>query len=152
MTASDADVALIAQRVETFVRETVIPFENSASRDSHGPADALVFDLREKARDAGVLTPHILPNGQHLNQRQTAAVLKKTGLSPLWPVACNTMSPDEGNMFLLGRIATAAQKDHFLKPLIAGTARSAFLMTEPAAEEGAGSDPSMMKTTARSKY
>jgi acyl-CoA dehydrogenase len=148
MTPSDADVALLAQRVERFVRETVIPFENSPLRDAHGPTDALVSQLREKAREAGVLTPHILPNGQHLNQRQTAVVLKKTGLSPLGPVACNTMAPDEGNMFLLGRIATAEQKDHFLKPLIDGTGRSAFLMTEPAAEDGAGSDPSMMKTTA----
>jgi len=52
-------------------------------------------------------------------------------------------------MYLLGKIGTAAQRTHFLQPLIDGTARSAFLMTEPADDNGAGSDPSMMKTTAR---
>jgi acyl-CoA dehydrogenase len=59
------------------------------------------------------------------------------------------MAPDEGNMFLLGKVATEAQKARFLAPLISGRARSAFLMTEPAAENGAGSDPSMLSTTAR---
>jgi acyl-CoA dehydrogenase len=76
-------------------------------------------------------------------------VLKKSGLSPLGPLACNTAAPDEGNMFLLGRVATAAQQAHFLQPLIAGRTRSAFFMTEPAADGGAGSDPSMLQTTAR---
>lgn len=136
----------IATRVEAFVRETVIPYERDRRRTSHGPTDDLVMEMRAKARDAGVLTPHILPDGSHLGQRETAAVLIKSGLSPLGPLACNTMAPDEGNMFLLGRVGTAEQKERFLKPLIAGEARSAFFMTEPAADGGAGSDPSMMKT------
>jgi len=52
-------------------------------------------------------------------------------------------------MFLLGKVATPAQKARFLQPLVEGHMRSAFFMTEPAAEGGAGSDPSMMQTTAR---
>jgi len=56
------------------------------------------------------------------------------------------MAPDEGNMFLLGKVGNAGQKERFLKPLIAGSARSAFFMTEPAEDGGAGSDPSMLKT------
>jgi acyl-CoA dehydrogenase len=52
-------------------------------------------------------------------------------------------------MFLLGAVATPQQRDHFLAPMIAGESRSCFLMTEPASEGGAGSDPSMMRTTAR---
>jgi acyl-CoA dehydrogenase len=139
----------IAARVERFVRTVVIPYEKDTRRNSHGPLDALVDELREKARAAGVLTPHILPDGRHLSQRQTAMVLKKTGLSMLGPLACNTAAPDEGNMFLLGRVASAAQKTRFLDPLTAGRARSAFFMTEPAEDGGAGSDPSMMQTTAR---
>jgi acyl-CoA dehydrogenase len=138
----------IARRVEAFVRDVVIPYEQSPLRDAHGPTDELVTELRAKAKLAGVLTPHILADGSHLSQRETATVLKKSGLSLLGPIACNTMAPDEGNMYLLGKVATPAQKDHFLAPLVAGTARSAFLMTEPAADDGAGSDPSMMKTTA----
>src|SRR3546814_9405639 len=104
--------------------------------------------MRTKARAAGVLTPHILPDGSHLTQRETALVLKRSGLSMLGPVAVNTMAPDEGNMYLIGKIGSPAIKERFLAPLIAGEARSAFFMTEPATDGGAGSDPSMMKTTA----
>jgi len=138
----------IGERVERFVRDVVAPYERDPRLEDHGPAPSLVRELREKARAAGVMTPHILPNGSHLTQRGTAHVLKKSGLSPLGPVACNTGAPDEGNMFLLGKVATDAQRARFLDPLVSGEARSAFLMTEPAEENGAGSDPSMMKSTA----
>ncbi|MGE4409029.1 MAG: acyl-CoA dehydrogenase family protein [Sphingobium sp.] len=136
----------MADKVEAFVRETIIPYEKDPRCGFHGPSDDLVVEMREKARAAGVLTPHILPDGAHLTQRETATVLIRSGLSPLGPLACNTMAPDEGNMYLLGHVATAEQKDRFLKPLVEGRARSAFFMTEPADDEGAGSDPSMMKT------
>jgi acyl-CoA dehydrogenase len=95
------------------------------------------------------LTPHILLDGGHLTQRETAIVLQKTGLSPLGPLACNTAAPDEGNMYLLGKVGSAEIKARFLTPMVDGRARSAFFMTEPASEGGAGSDPSMMQTTCR---
>ena len=137
----------IADRVEAFVRKTVVPYEGDPRCGFHGPSDDLVIELREKARAAGVLTPHVLPDGSHLTQRETATVLIKSGLSPLGPLACNTMAPDEGNMYLLGKVGTAEQKAHFLQPLLEGRGRSAFFMTEPAVDGGAGSDPSMMQTT-----
>src|SRR3546814_363785 len=116
---------------------------------AHGPTEELVQELRAKARAAGLMTPHIVADGSHLSQRETAIVLKKSGLSPLGPVAVNTMAPDEGNMYLIGKIGTAEHKRRFLEQMVAGEARSAFFMTEPAEEGGAGSDPSMMKTTCR---
>lgn len=136
----------IADKVEAFIREWVIPYEHDARLGHHGPSEDLVNELRAKARDAGVLTPHILEDGSHLTQRETAIVLRRSGLSPLGPVAVNTMAPDEGNMFLLGKVGSAEQKARFLEPLVSGTARSAFFMTEPAEDGGAGSDPSMLKT------
>jgi acyl-CoA dehydrogenase len=140
----------IADRVERFVRHVVAPYERDPRRDHHDcPTDALVADLRALAREAGVVTPHILPGGRHLSQRETALVLRMTGLSPLGPLACNTAAPDEGNMYLLGKVGSDEIKRRFLNPLVAGTARSAFFMTEPAEDGGAGSDPSMMKTTCR---
>lgn len=139
----------IAAKVEAFVREVIIPYEKDPRFHvhGHGPPEELVTEMRGKARTAGVLTPHILPDGSHLTQRETATVLIRSGLSPLGPLACNTMAPDEGNMYLLSHVASAAQKERFLRPMVAGTARSAFFMTEPASEGGAGSDPSMMMTT-----
>ena len=139
----------IAERVERFVHEVVIPYEADHRRGTHGPSDELVREMREQARAHGVLTPHIRADGQHLSHRGTALVLRAAGLSILGPPAVNVAAPDEGNMFMLGRIATPEQQHRFLAPLVAGRARSAFLMTEPAADGGAGSDPSMMKTTAR---
>ena len=140
----------IADRVEAFVRETVIPYERDPRRDHHGaPTDELVVEMKDKARAAGVLSPHILADGEHLSQRETAVVLIRSGLSPLGPLACNTNAPDEGNMYLLGKVGGSDIQERFLKPLVEGRARSAFFMTEPADWGGAGSDPSMMKTTCR---
>ncbi|MFM7028320.1 MAG: acyl-CoA dehydrogenase family protein [Chakrabartia sp.] len=140
----------IGEKVEAFVRNVVIPYEADTRRDHHGaPLDALVYEMREKARQAGVLTPHIFPDGGHLTQLETAYVLQKSGLSPLGPLAVNTMAPDEGNMYLLGKVGSDEIKQRFLTPLVEGRARSAFFMTEPASEGGAGSDPSMMQTLCR---
>lgn len=140
----------MAAKVEAFVRETIVPYEQDRRRDHHGgPLDELVDEMREKARVGRVLTPHIRPDGSHLTQRETAVVLIRSGLSPLGPLACNTMAPDEGNMYLIGHVGSPEIKERFLKPLHEGRGRSAFFMTEPADWDGAGSDPSMMKTTCR---
>lgn len=139
----------IARKVETFVRNIIIPFETDPRCTAHGPSDEMVQEMRALAREAGVLTPHILPDGGHLTQRETALVLRKSGLSILGPLAVNTAAPDEGNMYLLGRVGSDEIKTRFLAPMVAGHARSAFFMTEPASDGGAGSDPSMMQTRCR---
>ncbi|MGK2741569.1 acyl-CoA dehydrogenase family protein [Tepidicaulis sp. LMO-SS28] len=150
MSAAEAGRAEeIAARVEDFVRNVVAPYEQDPRCTAHGPTEELVMELRAKARETGVMTPHILKDGSHLTQRETALVLRMTGLSPLGPVACNTGAPDEGNMYLLGKVGSPEIKERFLKQLVSGEARSAFFMTEPASEGGAGSDPSMMKTTCK---
>jgi acyl-CoA dehydrogenase len=137
----------IGSKVEAFVRNVITPYEQDPRCTAHGPSDELVDEMKALARSAGVLTPHILADGGHLTQVETAYVLQLSGLSPLGPLAVNTMAPDEGNMYLLGKVASAEQKKRFLYPLVKGEARSAFFMTEPANEGGAGSDPSMMQTT-----
>lgn len=150
MTGVSDRARAIGERVEAFVRDVVAPYESDPRRDHHGaPTDELIDELKEKARAAGVLTPHILADGDHLTQAETAHVLIRSGLSPLGPLACNTGAPDEGNMYLLGHVGSPDLKERFLKPMVEGRVRSAFFMTEPAEEGGAGSDPSMMKTTCR---
>jgi hypothetical protein len=66
------------------------PYEKDPRTGPHGPSDELVQELPREARKAGVLTPHILPDGSHLTQAETAKALIKSGLSPLGPLACNT--------------------------------------------------------------
>ncbi len=68
--------AEIAARVERFVRDVVVPYERDPRCGAHGPSEELVMEMRAKARAAGVLTPHILDDGSHLTQRETAVVLK----------------------------------------------------------------------------
>jgi acyl-CoA dehydrogenase len=138
----------LARRVETFLHEHVIPFEQDPRIGRHGPSDDLRVELQRKAAAQGLLAPHVgVEYGGHgLNHREIAIVFRAAGYSLLGPIALNLMAPDEGNMCLIEKIGSAAQKDEVLRPLAAGEIRTAFLMTEP--DGGAGSDPSMMKTTA----
>jgi acyl-CoA dehydrogenase len=146
---TEPTVTELAAKIEAFVRNVVAPYEKDPRRDHHGaPTDEVVTELKELARAAGLLTPHILPDGSHRSQRDTAQLLIASGLSPLGPLALNTNAPDEGNMYLLGHVGSDYIKERFLKTLVDGHGRSAFLMTEPAEWGGAGSDPSMMKSTA----
>ncbi|MGC6471876.1 MAG: acyl-CoA dehydrogenase family protein [Parvibaculales bacterium] len=137
-----------AERIEAFVREKIIPYETDPRCGDHGPSDELVQEMRRLARDEGLLTPHIEADGSHVTHRETALLLRKSGLSVLGPLAVNVMAPDEGNIYLLGKVASDEQKERFLAPMIAGEKRSAFFMTEPADKGGAGSDPSMLQTSA----
>ncbi len=139
----------LAARVEAFIRDVVIPYERDPRVEAHGPSDDLCRELQGRAREAGLLSPHVGEEfgGHGLNHREIATVFRAAGYSLLGPVSLNIMAPDEGNMALLEKVASKEQKERFLRPLAAGKTRSAFLMTEP--DGGAGSDPSMMKTTAR---
>ena len=83
MAEPSARAELIAARVEAFVRDVVVGYERDERLTAHGPTDALVRELRGLARDANVLTPHILADGGHLGHVETVAVLKAAGLSPL---------------------------------------------------------------------
>lgn len=138
----------LARRVDAFLHEHVIPFEQDPRIGKHGPSDALRLELQGKAAAQGLLAPHVgVEYGGHgLNHREIAIVFRAAGYSLLGPIALNLMAPDEGNMCLIEKIGSAAQKDEVLRPLAAGAIRTAFMMTEP--DGGAGSDPSMMKTTA----
>lgn len=139
----------LESRTQRFIRDVVIPYERDPRQTPHGPTPELVAELRAHARRAGLLAPQVAEEwgGYGLSYRETATVLRAAGYSLLGPIAMNCMAPDEGNMHLLERIATPAQKQRFLAPLAAGTVRSAFLMTEP--DGGAGSDPDMLATTAQ---
>lgn len=140
----------IGDAVERFVRERIVPLEPIAARDHHGcPTSEFAAELREMAGSEGLLTPHIRADGSHLSQVDTAYVLIRSGLSILGPLAFQVGAPDEGNMYLLGKVGSDAIKGRFLEPLVEGHATSAFFMTEPAEDGGAGSDPSMMQTTCR---
>ncbi len=140
------EATALAERTRTFVRDVVIPFE--AREGGRGLDDGLRAELQAEARSAGVFAPHVPSTygGHGLDIRGWTDVFEAAGYSPLGPAALNCAAPDEGNMRLLEEIATGEQKERYLRPLAEGRVRSCFAMTEP--PPGAGSDPSMLQTTA----
>ena len=136
-------------RTQRFINELVIPYERDPRQDAHGPSEELRSELVAHARATGLLTPHasVAHGGMGLSHVDKAIVFEEAGYSPLGPVAMNIHAPDEGNIHLLELVATPAQQQRWLLPLVQGHIRSCFCMTEPA--PGSGSDPSMLQTTAR---
>ena len=141
------EVRELQERTRRFVRDEVIPREEHDSGE-HGAEPTLRAELQDRARRAGLFAPHVAPEhgGLGLDTRAQAVVFEEAGYSLLGPHALNCAAPDEGNMHLLERVASPAQQERYLRPLAAGNVRSCFAMTEP--PPGAGSDPSMLQTTA----
>lgn len=138
----------LQQKVREFIQQEVIPLESDPRQDSHGPSEALRQELVSHARGWGLLTPHASQEmgGLGWSHLQKAVAFEEAGYSALGPIALNIHAPDEGNIHLLDAVANDAQKQRWLRKLVAGEIRSCFAMTEPA--PGAGSDPSMLQTTA----
>ena len=138
----------LQQNVREFIQQEVIPLESDPRQDSHGPSEALRQELVSRARRWGLLTPHASQKmgGLGWSHLQKAVAFEEAGYSALGPIALNIHAPDEGNIHLLDAVANDAQKERWLRKLVAGEIRSCFAMTEPA--PGAGSDPSMLQTTA----
>jgi acyl-CoA dehydrogenase len=143
-----AEVEDLAKRTTAFVRDVVIPAEREVGGVVHDGPHELRRSLQQQAREAGLLAPHVPTEwgGCGLDVRGQSVVFEEAGYSLLGPLALNCAAPDEGNMHLLERVAGEDQKQKYLRPLAAGEIRSCFAMTEPA--PGAGSDPSMLSTTA----
>ena len=138
----------LKETTEKFILEKVIPLEKDSRQDIHGPHDDLRTELNEEAKKVGLLSPSVGKEwgGLGLNMRDMSVIFEASGYSLLGPQAMNCSAPDEGNMHMLEVVANNEQKNTWLKPLAAAEIRSCFSMTEPS--PGAGSDPTMLKTTA----
>lgn len=143
-----AELSALRERVDEVVRRDIIPMEKDPRQDRYGPSDKLRLELVEKTRKAGLLSPHapIKWGGLGLNHIEMAVIFEAIGYSSLGPIAFNIQAPDEGNTNLFNKIGTEEQNERWLRPMVAGKLRTVFAMTEP--DNGAGSDPSLMKTQA----
>ena len=133
---SDRVVELKA-RLEAFMAEHIYPNERAYaaevdSGDRWQPTK-IMEELKARAREAG-LWNLFLPDsdrGPGLTNLEYAPLCEVMGRSPIASEAFNCSAPDTGNMELLERYATEAQKKAWLEPLLAGEIRSTFAMTEP---------------------
>ena len=136
-------------RMLAFMREKVLPAEADyhAYRAKAGPEDhsvpPVVEELKRQARERE-LWNLFLPAESGLTQLEYAPIAELSGWSlEIAPEAINCAAPDTGNMELLHLLGTPRQKQEWLEPLLAGTIRSAFAMTEP---EVASSDATNITT------
>ncbi|MDQ2734037.1 MAG: acyl-CoA dehydrogenase family protein [Pseudomonadota bacterium] len=138
----------LLEQTRRFVDDECIPREKSEHAHDVAALDATLTELRPIAQRMGVYAPQLPPEhgGLALSWRDRAAFLEEAGRSYLAPGAMNCAPPDQPNMINLLANGTAEQQRRYLVPLAAGEIRSCFAMTEPA--PGAGSDPSMLRTTA----
>ncbi len=144
------DIDATRQKVRAFVREHILPIEaDPSARDEHeNISETALHALRDKVRAAGLWAPQMPPfrGGLGLPVVGMAALYEEMNYSIFGPACFNACAPDDGNMMVLEKIATDAQKERWLQPIVDGKVRSAFAMTEPA--PGSGSDPTMMQTRA----
>ncbi len=120
-----------------FLNERILPAEAvyDAYRDGQGPDDhtlpPIVEELKAEARAKG-LWNLFLPDASGLSNVEYAQLAEISGWSmDIYPEAINCQAPDTGNMETLHLFATEEQKRQWLEPLLDGTIRSGFAMTEP---------------------
>lgn len=143
----------LRRRTRAFIAEHVLPLERDPANFSDHeniPAERLA-PVREKARAAGLWAPQSPKQfgGMALPVVAWAAIYEEAARSVFGPLALNCMAPDDGNMNVLARVGTPAQRERWLRPIVEGKARSSIVMTEPA--PGGGSDPGMIRTRAEKK-
>lgn len=142
------DLADLRTRVRAFVDENVIPAEKAILEEDKTKKRDTLNGLRAKAREAGLFVPHLPKEhgGLGLGIMGMCALFREMGRSPVGAACFNCDAPDQGNMDLLLKTASAQIREKWLGPLARGEITSGFAMTEPA--PGAGADPTNLRTKA----
>jgi acyl-CoA dehydrogenase len=150
----DAKTLDLRKQLLTFMQERVYPaeavfaeqVEAAAAKGQGWERVPVTTDLKAEARSRGLwnlfltgksatavgkLDSTLLPDPP-LTNLQYAPLAEITGWSPaLAPEALNCAAPDTGNMEVLAEFGSPEQQERWLRPLLEGTIRSAFCMTEP---------------------
>jgi alkylation response protein AidB-like acyl-CoA dehydrogenase len=148
-------------RVADFMQKHVYPAVDTYSEQMK-PADGnrwivvpVLEELKKKAKAEGIWNLFLAPSREHddgefkgagLTNLEYALCAEEMGKVQFGSEVFNCSAPDTGNMEVLHRYGTKAQKEKWLRPLMNGEIRSAFLMTEP---DVASSDATNIETEIR---
>ena len=143
----------LRQRLDAFMQRYLLPHNPAWHRSVQDGVYPPPFleDLKALARDEG-LWNLFLPGlkdgepGTRLSNLEYAPLAESMGRLPWAAEVFNCSAPDTGNIELLHRFASSAQRSQWLEPLLDGRIRSAFAMSEP---DVASSDPTNLQTTVR---
>ncbi len=147
-------------RVQAFMDAYVYPaipvYEEQMNEGSRWKVVPVLEELKAKAKAAGLWNMFMPPSAGHpqledtfvfegmqLTNLEYAPVAELLGRVSFASEVFNCSAPDTGNMEVLNRFGTIHQKERWLRPLMNGDLRSAFLMTEPAV---ASSDATNVET------
>src|SRR5262249_13888361 len=135
------------------VNTKILPLEaDRACYDAHGNIALPLLDrLRAEAQAQGLWCLQLKPEngGAGLSKVGMAVCYEEMNRSIFGPVVFNAAAADDGNMQLVEKLGTQAQRERGLQPIVQGRVRSAFAMSEP--HPGGGSDPSMIMTVAKKR-
>lgn len=150
------------ERVRRFMDERVRPATPTYQAQHHADrwkVPPVIEELKTSAKAEGLWNLFMPPSdpshyldtsvpfdGPRLSNLEYASVAEETGRIEWAPEVFNCSAPDTGNMEVLLRYGTAAQKQQWMLPLMRGEIRSAFLMTEP---DVASSDATNIETSIR---
>jgi len=135
---------------DAFVRSEVEPLDLVFPDLVFTPPDAklksVLDPLKEEVRRQKLWATHLGPElgGEGHGQLKLSLLNEILGRSAWAPVVFGCQAPDTGNAEILAHYGTPAQKERYLRPLLAGEIFSCYSMTEP---QG-GSDPTMFETRA----
>lgn len=142
---------IIEDQVVRFLNEKIIPAEKQLNLESEENKDGselpTMLALRKEAKELGLWNLY-LPDkewGAGISNHDYSILCEHMGRSQAASRVFNCNAPDTGNAEIIAEFGTEAQKQEFLVPLLEGTVRSCFSMTEP---DTPGSDPTGLRTTA----
>jgi len=132
----------LVEQVRRMVQEEIAPAEETyfaevgegGGRFQFTPRQTDIIEgLKAKAKERGLWNLWLTDSerGNGLTTVEYAYLAEEMGQVRLGPEVFNCSAPDTGNMEVLERYGSAEQKERWLKPLLAGEIRSAYLMTEP---------------------
>ena len=136
----------VRAQYRAFIDEHIVPVEERLFREDDA-AEALLRDLRARAKADGLWAPHLPPDAGGTGEGflAYADLNEEIGRVTWAQYVFNCQAPDAGNGEILHLFGTDEQQERWLKPLVDGQARSFFSMTEP---DVSGADPTGLQTTA----